>query len=81
MAKHPKTEEGNTRHVGAPTPGTIVTVAVEPGRRVEKGATLPSLEAMKMESVLLAERDSVVKTVYVKPGDTVSAKGLLAEFD
>ena len=80
-AKHPRIEDGNAKHVGAPMPGTIVTVAVEPGKRVAKGEALLTLEAMKMETSLHADRDAVVKAVHVKPGDMVSAKDLLVEFE
>jgi pyruvate carboxylase len=58
-------------------PGAIVTVAVEAGQTVRAGATLLSLEAMKMESHIAAERDCVVERVLVKPGDRVQAKDLL----
>jgi pyruvate carboxylase len=78
--RHPIADEGNPLHVGAPMPGMIVTVAVQAGQHVSKGAPLLSLEAMKMESMLHAERDAVVATVHVKPGAVVNAKDLLIEF-
>jgi pyruvate carboxylase len=77
---HPRAEEGNTRHVGAPMPGTVVTVAVQPGQKVAKGDPLVSIEAMKMESMLAAERDGVVAAIHVKPGEAVNAKDLLLEY-
>lgn len=70
-------EPGNPLHVGAPMPGAIVTVAVEVGQTVRAGSTLLSLEAMKMESHITVESDSVVERVLVKPGDRVQAKDLL----
>jgi pyruvate carboxylase len=70
-------EPGNPLHVGAPMPGAIVTVAVTAGQQVQAGATLLSLEAMKMETHLTAERDGVIERVLVKPGDRVQAKDLL----
>ncbi len=73
----PKIDDRNPGHVGAPMPGTVVTVAVEAGQRVVKGDPLLSLEAMKMETLLRAEREATVKQVLVKPGDTVAAKDLL----
>jgi len=80
-AKHPKIDERNPAHVGAPMPGTVVTVAVEPGQRVAKGDPLVSLEAMKMETMLRAERDALVRQVCVKPGQAVAAKDLLIELE
>ncbi|OGA88984.1 MAG: pyruvate carboxylase [Burkholderiales bacterium GWA2_64_37] len=70
-------ETGNPLHVGAPMPGAIVTVPVVPGQAVQAGATLLSLEAMKMETHMTAECDGVIERVLVKPGDRVQAKDLL----
>jgi len=80
LKQHPRAEEGNARHVGAPMPGTVVTVAVQPGQKVGKGDPLVSIEAMKMESMLAAERDGVVTAIHVKPGEAVNAKDLLLEY-
>jgi pyruvate carboxylase len=77
--KHPKIIEGNPDHVGAPMPGNVVTVAVTIGQKVSKGDPLISIEAMKMESMLCAERDAVITKIHVKPGATVEAKDLLVE--
>jgi pyruvate carboxylase len=74
-------EDGNPSHVGAPMPGMIATVAVVTGQRVEQGDTLLSIEAMKMETVVRAERDGVVSRVHVAPGRVVDAKDLLVELD
>ena len=60
-------------------PGTIATVAVSAGQKVMRGERLLSLEAMKMETVVLADRDGAVKRVLVKPGDSVQTKDLLIE--
>jgi pyruvate carboxylase len=58
-------------------PGAIVNVAVQPGQRVGAGSTLLALEAMKMETQVAADRDAVVESVLVVPGDRVQAKELL----
>jgi pyruvate carboxylase len=76
---HPKAEEGNARHIGAPMPGMVVTVAVQAGKKITKGDPLVSIEAMKMETMIRAEADGIVKQVYVKPGAVVAAKDLLVE--
>lgn len=60
-------------------PGAVVTVAVHAGQKIAKGTPLVSIEAMKMETALTADRDAVVKQVFVKPGDKVAAKDLLVE--
>jgi pyruvate carboxylase len=76
----PKAEEGNPNQVGAPMPGMVVTVAVKAGQKIERGDPLLSIEAMKMETQLRADRAGVVKHVHAHSGQTVSAKDLLVEF-
>jgi pyruvate carboxylase len=72
-------EEGNPQHVGSPMPGTVTRVAVKAGQRVNKGDALLIIEAMKMESLVMAERDGTVSHVHVKAGDTVPARALVVE--
>lgn len=72
-----KAEDGNPRHIAAPMPGAIATVAVKVGQRVHKGNPLVSIEAMKMETALTADRDGVIAKVLVSPGDRVEPKDLL----
>ena len=79
VKQKPKVEAGNASHVGAPMPGAIVTVSVKVGQPVKKGDPLVSIEAMKMESMLRADQDAVIKAIHVKPGDAVAAKDLLLE--
>jgi pyruvate carboxylase len=80
VAKRPpprKAEAGNPSHVGAPMPGTIATVPVHVGQKLGRGDVLLTLEAMKMETTVRAERDGVVAEIIVKPGLQVDAKDLL----
>ncbi|PVY78674.1 pyruvate carboxylase [Cupriavidus alkaliphilus] len=72
-------EPDNPLHIAAPMPGSIVTVAVQPGQRVAAGTTLLALEAMKMETHIAADRDCEIAAVHVKAGDRVAAKDLLVE--
>ena len=67
-------------HVGAPMPGVISTLAVHAGQDVTAGDVLVSIEAMKMETALHAERDGKVAEVLVKAGDQIDAKDLLVVF-
>ena len=76
-----KAEAGNAKHVGAPMPGTIGTVAARAGQSVTRGDTLLTLEAMKMETTVRAEQDGVLKEILAKPGQAVDAKDLLVVFD
>jgi pyruvate carboxylase len=72
-----KIEPGNVKHVGAPMPGTIATVAASVGRKVARGDVLATLEAMKMETAVRAETDGEVAEVLARPGQQVDAKDLL----
>ncbi|TCO81775.1 pyruvate carboxylase [Plasticicumulans lactativorans] len=74
---HLKAEDGNPHHVAAPMPGLVVSVAVRPGLKVERGDALLSIEAMKMETVIRAERAGTVKDVHVAVGSQVDAKDLM----
>jgi len=72
-----KAEAGNDAHVGAPMPGVISTVAVKQGQRIEAGDVLLSIEAMKMETMIHADRGGVVSEILVGTGNQVDAKDLL----
>jgi len=79
--QRPKADASNPAHVGAPMPGVVASVAVQPGQKVRDGDMLLTIEAMKMETGLHAERDGVVKAVHVQPGGQIDAKDLLLEFE
>jgi pyruvate carboxylase len=80
-ARRLRAEEGNPAHVPAPMPGMVVTVGIKAGQKVRAGDPLLSIEAMKMESQIRAERDATVRAVHVKSGDVVAARDLLVEID
>ncbi|MBX3532214.1 MAG: pyruvate carboxylase, partial [Rhizobiaceae bacterium] len=75
-----KAEAGNEAQLGAPMPGVVSSVGVQAGQAVKSGDVLLSIEAMKMETVLHAERDGTVAEVLVRPGDQIDAKDLLVVF-
>ena len=64
--------------IRAPMPGKIVRVQTEAGSRVEKGAGVVVVEAMKMQNEMKSPRDGIVVSISVKPGDTVNAGDVLA---
>ncbi|WP_371157082.1 pyruvate carboxylase [Jannaschia sp. 2305UL9-9] len=80
-AKMPKAEVGNPNHIGAPMPGVVASVAAQPGGVVKKGDLLLTIEAMKMETGLHAERDATIKAIHVTPGAQIDAKDLLIELE
>jgi biotin carboxyl carrier protein len=69
------------QHLKSPMPGLIASVAVAPGDTVKKGDTLLILEAMKMENVLKASADAVVKKIHVNIKQAVEKSQLLIEFE
>ncbi|WP_299826860.1 pyruvate carboxylase [uncultured Roseobacter sp.] len=80
-AQRPKAEVGNANHIGAPMPGVVASVAASVGGKVKAGDLLLTIEAMKMETGIHAERDAVIKAVHVTPGGQIDAKDLLVELD
>jgi pyruvate carboxylase len=72
-----KADPANPCHVGANMPGMVVTVAVQPGDRVAKGQKLLTLEAMKMQTNISADRNAKVDQLLVKPGTQVETGDLL----
>ncbi len=79
--QRPKAEVGNPGHIGAPMPGVVATVAAVAGQEIKEGDLLLTIEAMKMETGIHAERDAVVKAVHVQPGGQIDAKDLLVELE
>ncbi len=80
-AQRPKAEVGNDNHIGAPMPGVVASVGCTVGQQVHEGDLLLTIEAMKMETGIHAERDAVVKAVHVQAGGQIDAKDLLVEFE
>lgn len=76
-----KAEVGNPLHVAAPMPGAVVSVAVSQGEEVVAGQKLLTLEAMKMETTLYAERAGKVAEVVARPHTQVEAGDLLVRFE
>jgi acetyl/propionyl-CoA carboxylase alpha subunit len=77
-------EPGSTPEQAALTaamPGTVIRVLVEPGEHVSARQPLVVLEAMKMESPLVAPYDATVKAVHVAEGDRVAGGALLVELE
>jgi pyruvate carboxylase len=81
VAAVPKAETGNPRHVGAPMPGLVVRVMVEAEDQVIAGQKLFTLEAMKMETTIYAERPGTVAEVLVQAGKQVDAGDLLLRYE
>jgi pyruvate carboxylase len=78
---HVKADPKDPTHVAAPMPGMVVNLAVRAGDKVAKGQKLLTLEAMKMQTTIAAEREGNVCDVHVHPGSQVEAGELLLRID
>lgn len=81
FARLPEKQAADTsKLIQSPMPGLVVSVPVSVGQAVKTGETVAIIEAMKMQNILKAERDGVVKAVGAKAGDPVAADDVLVEF-
>jgi len=76
-----KVAADTSKLIQSPMPGLVVSINVEPGQSVKTGETVAIIEAMKMQNIMKAERDGVVKAVGAKAGDPVAADDVLVEFE
>ncbi|PUE39172.1 acetyl/propionyl/methylcrotonyl-CoA carboxylase subunit alpha [Limnohabitans sp. Hippo3] len=70
-----------SRYVLSPMPGLLVDVAVQPGQKVQAGERVAVIEAMKMENVLFAAQDGVVKKVVAAKGESLTVDQMIVEFE
>lgn len=77
----PKAEQGNPNHIGAPMPGSIASIGVSVGQVIKPGDLLLTIEAMKMETGLHADREATIKALHITPGAQIDAKDLLIELE
>ncbi|GAB6023353.1 hypothetical protein CHUAL_008153 [Chamberlinius hualienensis] len=78
---HPKADKKNKGSVGAPMPGTVINVLVKEGQKVEKGARLVVLSAMKMEMVVQAPIGGKVTRLTIQKGSKLEGDDLLLEIE
>ncbi|MBO9446584.1 acetyl/propionyl/methylcrotonyl-CoA carboxylase subunit alpha [Ruegeria sp. R14_0] len=64
-----------------PMPGLVVKIDVEVGQEVQEGQALCTIEAMKMENILRAEKKGVVSKVNAGPGDSLAVDDVIIEFE
>jgi len=77
----PKRPPADTsKMIVSPMPGLVVSLEVTEGQEVKEGETVAIIEAMKMQNIIKAERDGVVKSIGAKAGDSVAADEVLVEF-
>lgn len=83
-----KTSNNPVRHkepgitvVKSPLPGNVVKIAVKVNQSVKRGDLLMTLESMKMENNVLAEKNAVIKAIHVQPGQTVMQDDVLFDLE
>jgi propionyl-CoA carboxylase alpha chain len=76
-----KVAADTSKLITSPMPGLVVAIPVAVGQEVKTGETVAIIEAMKMQNILKAERDGVVKAVSAAAGDPVAADDVLVEFE
>ncbi|XP_028031923.1 pyruvate carboxylase, mitochondrial isoform X1 [Bombyx mandarina] len=81
MKIHPKAVKGDKNQVGAPMPGTVLTIKVKEGDKVEKGQPIAVLSAMKMEMIVQAPKAGTVKTVSITNGQKLEGDDLICTIE
>ena len=75
-----KADPADAKQLASPMPGMVATLAVKAGQKVRAGDLLLTIEAMKMETAIHADRAGTVASVAVSAGQQVDAKDLLLEY-
>jgi propionyl-CoA carboxylase alpha chain len=75
-----KTAADTSKFLLCPMPGLVKAINVAPGQEVKAGDALCVVEAMKMENILRAEREGVVRSIKAKPGDSLAVDAIIMEF-
>ena len=76
-----KTPPDTSRLLLCPMPGLVVKVEVSVGDEVQEGQSLCTIEAMKMENILRAEKKSIVSKIHVTAGDSLAVDAIIMEFE
>jgi methylmalonyl-CoA carboxyltransferase small subunit len=74
-------EDPNARDCRSPVMGLVIRVNVKPGQAIAAGELIVVIEAMKMQTNVVAPRAATVKTVHIAPGDPVKMHQPLVEFE
>jgi len=75
-----KIAEDMSKFLLCPMPGLVVSINVEEGDEVQEGQALATVEAMKMENILRAEKKCVVGKINAKAGDSLALDDIIMEF-
>ncbi|XP_045526025.1 pyruvate carboxylase, mitochondrial isoform X3 [Pieris brassicae] len=81
MKIHPKAVKGDKSQVGAPMPGTVLTIKVKEGDKVDKGQAIAVLSAMKMEMIVQAPQAGIIKSVAITNGQKLEGDDLICTIE
>ncbi|XP_063538259.1 pyruvate carboxylase, mitochondrial [Cydia strobilella] len=81
MKIHPKAIKGDKNQVGAPMPGTVLSVKVKEGDKVEKGQAIAVLSAMKMEMIVQAPKAGTIQSVLITNGQKLEGDDLIVTIE
>jgi propionyl-CoA carboxylase alpha chain len=70
-----------SRYLLCPMPGLVVKISVAEGEEVQEGQALATVEAMKMENILKAERRCIVRKISAAPGASLKVDDVIMEFE
>jgi len=70
-----------SKYLLCPMPGLVVKISVEEGQEVQEGQPLATVEAMKMENILKAEKRGVVKAIKAMAGASLKVDDVILEFE
>jgi biotin carboxyl carrier protein len=76
-----KASKHSVKEIKSPMPGLVVNIFVEIGQTVNEGDKLLSLEAMKMENILKAPGDGIIKSILINKGNSVDKNQVLIAFE
>ena len=76
-----KAPPDTSKYLLCPMPGLVVKIAVSEGDEVQEGQALATVEAMKMENILKAERKGVVKAIKASAGASLRVDDVIMEFE
>ena len=76
-----KAPPDTSKYLLCPMPGLVVKISVAEGDEVQEGQALATIEAMKMENILRAERKAVVKSIKAEPGQSLRVDDIIMEFE
>lgn len=81
IVRKPMADQDNSAHIGANIPGTVIKINVSEGQEVKEGEPILVLEAMKMETNVLAPRDGKVERILTELNAQVEAGELIVELE